>query len=332
MNDCTLQCRFCFKIFKCKSNYRRHVTKIGKPCFFPKNITILDREQLFQTCWKSPFQKKGNRASNLRLATYRDYQEVQKDEKNGIIEDNNMVVKYKSSKMNNIIVEEIIPEKNECNKTVDQITDECSDEKNTDTEETDCGTIIIIEKEEEQGPLSKRLIQKNQEKTKKIDSNYCTPKIQILKFGQENISSLKNINMINMINIIKSNEDGLLKLIEYIHFNDGIPENQNIKMHNIRKHYCKYFDGEYWKLIEENTLIHNVIVSKKDIIDNYYEKLQKKINTDIKKKYKDFSDIFDKIIFENINKKINKDVIYKKIYNKLLLFLIRKSNIDKQSA
>ena len=57
-------------------------------------------------------------------------------------------------------------------------------------------------------------------------------------------------------------------------------------MHNIRKHYCKYFDGEYWKLIEENILIHNIIVSKKDIIDNYYEKLRKKINTDIKKNIK----------------------------------------------
>jgi hypothetical protein len=329
MNDCTFQCRFCFKTFECKSNYTRHVTKIGKPCFFPKNITMLDREQLFHLCWKSPFQKKGHKASNLRLASYSDYHGLKKDEKNGISEDNNMVVKYKSTKTSDIIVEEILPEKKECNKTVDQIIDESNDKKNTDIEETDCDTTIIIEKEDEQGKPSNRLIKINQEKINKIDSNYCAPKTSILKFGQENISSLQNINMINMI---KSNEDGLLKLIEHIHFNDDIPENQNIKMHNIRKHYCKYFDGEYWKLIEENILIHNIIVSKKDIIDNYYEKLRKKINTDIKKKYKDFSDLFDKIIFENINQKINKDVIYKKIYNKLLLFLIRKSNIDKQSA
>jgi len=55
-----------------------------------------------------------------------------------------------------------------------------------------------------------------------------------------------------------------------IHFNDKYPENKNLKVTNIHDPYIKVHDDDAWKLKnkEEKLLIENIIINKRDILDD----------------------------------------------------------------
>ena len=77
---------------------------------------------------------------------------------------------------------------------------------------------------------------------------------------------------INMNEVVKTTYDGMIQLIEHLYFNDYRPQYQNIKMKNMQQKLCEFYDGTTWKTIDESTLIHNIIVYTKDIIDNHFIK------------------------------------------------------------
>ena len=144
-------------------------------------------------------------------------------------------------------------------------------------------------------------------------------------FGKYNSEILEEIEM-NEIIIMKS--DGISKLIEHIYFNDRRPQYQNVRMGNIKQKYCEFYDGTIWKTIEEKTLIHNIIVYTKDIIDNYYDKNKRKFSKYYQEKYRIFSNSFDEIIIKKMNGNI-KNEQYEKIYDKIKILLINKKKIDR---
>jgi hypothetical protein len=144
-------------------------------------------------------------------------------------------------------------------------------------------------------------------------------------FGKHNPEILEEIEM-NEIIITKL--DGISKLIEHIYFNDSRPQYQNVRIRNIREKLCEFYDGTIWKTIEESTIIHNIIVYTKDIIDNYYDKNKQKFSKYYKEKYRSFSNSFDEIIIKKMNENIKNDK-YEKIYNKIKRLLITKKEIDR---
>jgi len=159
----------------------------------------------------------------------------------------------------------------------------------------------------------------------KIKSEHREFQISIVvPFGKDNNEILQEINMDN---IIRTKTDGIINLIEHIYFNDRRPQNQNVRMSNIQKKYCEFYDGTIWKTIEEKTLIHNIIVYSKDIIDNYYEKKRKKLSKYYQTKYRTFSDLFDEIIIKKMNGN-QKNEQYEKIYERTRILLINKKKID----
>lgn len=160
----------------------------------------------------------------------------------------------------------------------------------------------------------------------KIKSEHREFQISIVvPFGKDNHEILEEINMDN---IIRTKTDGIINLIEHVYFNDRRPQNQNVRMSNIQKKYCEFYDGTIWKTIEEKTLIHNIIVYSKDIIDNYYEKNKKKLSKYYQTKYRTFSDLFDEIIIKKMNGN-QKNEKYEKIYERTRILLINKKKIDR---
>ena len=133
---------------------------------------------------------------------------------------------------------------------------------------------------------------------------------------------------INMNDVVKTTYDGMIQLIEHLYFNNYRPQYQNIKMKNIREKHCEFYDGTTWKLIDESTLIHNIIVYTKDIIDNNFIKNKKKFSRYYQERYNKFSNSFDEIIIKKMNGKVKNDH-YEKIYEKVRIYLINKKENDR---
>lgn len=133
---------------------------------------------------------------------------------------------------------------------------------------------------------------------------------------------------INMNEVVKTTYDGVIRLIEHLYFNDYRPQYQNVKMKNMQQKLCEFYDGTTWKLIDESTLIHNIIVYTKDIIDNHFTKNKKKFSKYYQERYSKFSSSFDEIIIKKMNGKV-KNEHYEKIYEKVRIHLITKKENDR---
>jgi hypothetical protein len=147
----------------------------------------------------------------------------------------------------------------------------------------------------------------------------------LVSFGKHHPEILDEINMNE---VVKTTYDGMIQLIEHLYFNDYRPQYQNVKMKNVREKHCEFYDGTTWKLIDESTLIHNIIVYTKDIIDNHFIKNKKKFSAYYQERYNKFSNSFDEIIIKKMNGKV-KDEQYEKIYEKVRIHLITKKENDR---
>jgi len=175
-----------------------------------------------------------------------------------------------------------------------------------------------------------RKIKKDKKSNTLISERFKTvqPEFKITSlttFGKHNPEILEEIEMKE---IIITKLDGISKLIQHIYFNDRRPQYQNVRIRNIQEKLCEFYDGTIWKTIDEKTIIHNIIVYTKDIIDNYYDKNKRKFSKYYQEKYRSFSNSFDEIIIKKMNENV-KNEQYEKIYDKIKILLINKKEIDR---
>jgi len=165
--------------------------------------------------------------------------------------------------------------------------------------------------------------------TQNIQNIIVMDKINLREFGKED---LDHITDEVMNKVIKYPQAGILNLIREIHFNDTMPQNQNINILNKKEQFIEIFNGKEWKKQDKKTAIQNIITSKKDIMDDYVEEKTEKnlISNFIKDNYENFSEMLDNYIREslghydeqiktNIAKKCQK--LYKEIFNQAELML-----------
>jgi hypothetical protein len=166
--------------------------------------------------------------------------------------------------------------------------------------------------------------------TQNIQNIIVMDKINLREFGKED---LDHITDEVMSKAIKYPQAGILNLIREIHFNDTMPQNQNINILSKKEQFIEIFNGKEWKKQDKKTAIQNIITSKKDIMDDYVEEKTEKnlISNFIKDNYENFSEMLDNYIREslghyydeqiktNIAKKCQK--LYKEIFNQAELML-----------
>lgn len=123
---------------------------------------------------------------------------------------------------------------------------------------------------------------------------------KLLPFGKEDIEHLTNDLMKN---IISQPEQGIIKLIQQVHFNDEMPQNHNIQIGNKKEPFVEIFNGEKWEKHDKKIALQNIITTKKDIMDDYFdEQVEKNIlSTFIKKNYETFSELLDSYVRESLN-------------------------------
>ena len=108
-------------------------------------------------------------------------------------------------------------------------------------------------------------------------------------FGKENIDYLKEDYIKNAIKIPQF---GLPNLIRLIHFNKDHPENMNIKQRNKKKPMVDVYNGKEWITMDKNDTIHNMVASKKEIMDEYFDKFIE-VDDNVKSNYERFSHSVD---------------------------------------
>lgn len=115
----------------------------------------------------------------------------------------------------------------------------------------------------------------------------------IVSFGKEVLDHLQKKFMRLMI---MEPEIGLVNLVRMIHFNDKIPQNRNLFLKDEDSIYM--YQKKNWLKIRRNDAIQNLIASKKDIMDDWYDGFVEKKMLEQKyiNKYEIFSHDLDRYI------------------------------------
>lgn len=95
-------------------------------------------------------------------------------------------------------------------------------------------------------------------------------------------------------------EDGIPKLVKYIHYNDDFPQFQNIQGKGFDSSIVTVFDGENWILKRKDEAIESLIKEKKEIFDDFFDELEEnkhsKLNQKIIQNYNKQSDKLDNVL------------------------------------
>jgi hypothetical protein len=103
-----------------------------------------------------------------------------------------------------------------------------------------------------------------------------TNNIQINAFGKENTEYLSSNPKYKqmMTNCLQEKEQGIMKLIDIIYFNNEHPENQNIRISNKKDNLIKCFDGSKWKLLIANDGIVQLLNRIETEFSNFLEQME----------------------------------------------------------
>lgn len=117
-----------------------------------------------------------------------------------------------------------------------------------------------------------------------ITINNTQNNIHINCYGKEDLSYItKDI----LKDIIKKPLSGIPKLVEMIHLNPLHPENNNIKLVNKNQPYLDYFNGSHWKTADKSKVLGNLLKSKAELTDKYFEDNEDENISDLYPKYSD---------------------------------------------
>jgi len=167
-----------------------------------------------------------------------------------------------------------------------------------------------------------------------VDNRTCSD-TKLKPFGKENLGFLTDDFLQSLI---IEPEEGIIRLIEKVHFNKDVPENQNIQIKNKKEPYIDIFNGKKWEKQDKKTAIQNIITTKKDIMDDFVDENEetKLINKFVKENYDTFSKMLNEYVMhtlDNYDERIKSRVLikcmtfYKEICKQAELLLINNKKL-----
>jgi len=147
----------------------------------------------------------------------------------------------------------------------------------------------------------------NNYQNSKIINNYNN----VNAFGKEDVSYITEEVIKNIFNNPSSS---VIKMIKEIHFNEEHPQNMNVRQTNKKINLIDLFNGVDWEKHNKEEVIHNLIASKKDILDDAIEKMN--IEKIKKEQYAKLSTDLDNALYKSLLP--NAPIKYNKIDTKIL--------------
>lgn len=155
----------------------------------------------------------------------------------------------------------------------------------------------------------------------------------IKPFGDEIVDHVTDKFMKKMI---MNPEIGIVNLIRMIHFNREIPQNRNVFVKSIKFGSIEIYKKGGWKTIPKKDAFQCIIATKKDIMDEYFDRFVE--NNELKLKYTSKYDIFSNYLDQFINhivfnteydNKLKKaKIVYEKICKMLNLLFLNNQKIE----
>ena len=171
--------------------------------------------------------------------------------------------------------------------------------------------------------------------TKKPEIFYNINSIRL--FGDEDISYITDEFMKK---ILINPFQGLVNIIREVHFNNLYKMNTNLSIPFMRFNKVCVFTETGWKIFSKKEIFNNIISSKKDIIDEYYNKLMKmnELNVFQVLEYKRFDKIINNYIKPLVSRNTSRNITnedkmsYKMVIDEITLLFInnyRESKVKK---
>ncbi len=132
--------------------------------------------------------------------------------------------------------------------------------------------------------------------------------VKLVAFGKEDMFAISDQICKT---ILKRGYQSVPQLIEHVHFNKDIPEQQNVYIPNMRDIYAMTFDGENWNLTDRDEVINQLLDDKHVFLIAKYKELKKKLDVRTDKKFKTFNDDKDDHVNVNLKKQV-KLMLYNK--------------------
>jgi len=312
------QCIKCLKFFSYKTNYLNHLGR-KIPCKENK-LLIEDQSEINKLeetlmspndtkCEKTEILDKKN-IKNECLICHKIYRD-----RSGL---------YKHKKLKHPNYDKDITEiKNRELTEIDKLKEIFIKETQNNKEKID----KLIKDLDEKNKQLENIMKTSKSKTINNITNYngIINNITIVAFGKEDISLLNKDEIYKIL--YDKNYDPLIASIETIHFNERLPQYQNIKLKDIKSKYIDIHNGLSWQKKNKNNIIDetldNHIYNIKTLKDENNDAKIKKSVTRLVDKYDQYYDIESEEKTQINNKKLikeiekQKDNIFLAIHNKV---------------
>ena len=117
-----------------------------------------------------------------------------------------------------------------------------------------------------------------------IVNNVNMNQIKLIKFGEEDLSFIKDDVYTKILN---AGFKSVPNLIEQIHFNPHNPDNQNIYISNMKNTLVLVYDGEKWEVKDRDDVIEELMYSKTDHLLEKFDDLISELPDSAIKNFKD---------------------------------------------
>lgn len=282
------ECLKCNKIFRFESEYNKHIKK-KLPCNLEEKHEQSLLKRTCEYCGKT-FSRHYILTTHITTVCGPNRNQNKRDVKEDIIDEKpadsikDIIIKMQSH---------IINLENELKNTQNEL-------KDTKNELKDTRSVIKEIKSNGKYDVKGNLVQGNMNTQNTV--NNIQNNIKIIAYGKEDLSYISDENYRMILN---KGFKSVPQLVEYIHFNENKPENQNIKINNMRDNHVLMFDGNNWQLGDRDEILGNLIDNKADILDEKFDELLDTLDEGTIKKFKRFLDQKDD---DKINDKIKKEL------------------------
>jgi len=134
---------------------------------------------------------------------------------------------------------------------------------------------------------------------------------------------------------------GLVNLIREVHFNTLYKMNSNLSIIFMRFNKVRVFTESGWKIFTKKEIFNSIITSKKDMIDEYYDKLLKlnELNVFQILEYKRFDKIINSYVKNIVSRNMGRNLTneekmsYRMVIDEITLLFInhyRESKVKKE--
>jgi hypothetical protein len=345
-------CDKCLKEFNKKSHYIQHINK-KLSCLNIDDKTTEDLQEFAKNC--NNLQKIAENCKNLQNNTEKS---LNLEEDNKTIDckycfknfyslytlkrhiEKCKIKKLEDEKKENIFNNLIEKEKiNDLFKMYEQIKKE-NEEKNKLINEINIKNDELIKKNDELNKKIDKILKKNNKSVvnnntinNNINNNINITPFKINPFGKETFDKLCKKDILKIMTDTRNNGKHCInKLIDLIHFNNNLPENQNIYMSDFNRGKFMINDGKDWNISQnEEFILFEVLDHVRklyfDIDDEEFEdkfennvKFRNDFNNTFKKYYDYLYDELDdnELTEQELEKKINfKSMMNTEVKNKL---------------